>query len=314
MSSNTSTTSRFIKRAALSLTLCGGLALGQSAAAQERGLLAEESQGSFNAAGQAAQDTGPGRIEGFSLDGNAQVQGQVGQPIQQGQVIEPGQPVLQGQVIEQGQPVLQGQVIEQGQPGQPGFAAPHAERQGMQLGVQVETHEDGLRVVRVREDSAAKKAGLKEGDIIKRFNDQEVRDAQSLQRKVSQMQADSEAQLVVMRDDQEQTLTAKFEESRHSVARAPMDDSLRAELEALRAEVKELRSELHSLKQQQQDHSAAPEAPAAAIENRSPEAAENAPSDEASAAADSEQASDADDEAAEASEEDASEEAEENNE
>lgn len=295
---NTSSTSRFMKRAVLSLALCGGLTLGQSAGAQERGLLAEESPGAFNAAGQAAKDTGPGPVEGFSLGGEAQVQGQVGQPLEQGQVIEqgqaglPGQPLIQDQPVLQGQPVPQGQAGQLGLPGQPGFAAPHGVRQGMQLGVQVEAHEEGLRVVSVREDSAAKKAGLKEGDIIKRFNDQDVRDAQSLQSQISQMQAGSEAQVVVMRDDEEQTLTAKFEENRYSAARPALDDSLRAELEALRAEVKELRSELHSLKQQQQDSSAAPvapETPDAAVENRAPEAAESAPSDEAAEAEASEQ-------------------------
>lgn len=309
MSLHTSRSSRFIKRAALSLALCGGLTLSQGALAQERGLLAEDSPGAFNAAGQASKDTGPGPVEGFSVGGNAQVQGNVGQPLQPGQVIDQNQPVLSDQPVLQNQPVLQGQQVL---PGQPGLLAPHSERQGMQLGVQVADHEHGLQVVSVREDSAAKKAGLKEGDVIVRFNDQEVRDVQWLQSQISQMQANSEAKLVVMRGDEEQTLTAKFEENRYSAARPAMDDSLRAELDALREEVKQLRSELQALKQQNQDQAVAPEAadapPApeatestensdAAVENQAAEADANAEP------ADSDQPAEASEAADEASEE-----------
>lgn len=248
-----STRSRsLIRRTATRLALCGGLLVAHSAIAQERGLLSEATDGSFSAAGQAAENAQRGEplgpVQGLSTGSAA---GQVVQPGQPGQL---GQPLPPGQIEHSSEVHLS--VPGQVHPGPIGQAGlPHAAdaQQGVHLGIQVEAHEDGLKVVNVREDSAAKKAGIKQGDIIKRFKDQDVTDAQSLQQQISQLKAGDEAELVVLRDDEEEKLTAKFEESRYSAARQPMDDAVREELEALRSEVQQLRSELDALKQRQQE-------------------------------------------------------------
>src|SRR5262245_14309020 len=64
--------------------------------------------------------------------------------------------------------------------------------------------------------SAAERAGLKQGDVIRSFNGQAVRDTNTLRNKVAETAPGSNARLVIVRDGQEQTITAKLDEAETS--------------------------------------------------------------------------------------------------
>jgi serine protease Do len=68
----------------------------------------------------------------------------------------------------------------------------------------------GVLVTEVDENTPAKTAGIKAGDVITRINGEPVRDANDLRRRLSE--ASGETRLTVMRDRKEQTLTVKIED------------------------------------------------------------------------------------------------------
>jgi Do/DeqQ family serine protease len=69
----------------------------------------------------------------------------------------------------------------------------------------------GAIVGAVTEGSAAARAGLKRGDIIKSFNGQPVHDTNSLRNRVAEAKPGSEATLVINRNGSDQTVTAKLD-------------------------------------------------------------------------------------------------------
>jgi serine protease Do len=69
----------------------------------------------------------------------------------------------------------------------------------------------GARVEEVREDSPAAKAGLKEGDIVVRFDGESVRSAGQLRRLVGETPPGREVTIAVTRNGAEQKLTATLE-------------------------------------------------------------------------------------------------------
>ncbi|MBW3598768.1 MAG: PDZ domain-containing protein, partial [Planctomycetes bacterium] len=77
------------------------------------------------------------------------------------------------------------------------------------LGVELTTPEEGggAKVARVFEDTPAAKAGLKEGDRIVAVNDEEAADPEDLSSLVGRLTAGAEAELLIARDGQEQTIT-----------------------------------------------------------------------------------------------------------
>jgi serine protease Do len=76
------------------------------------------------------------------------------------------------------------------------------------LGVSVETASDGPEVQTVSPESAAEKAGLKNGDQIKRVDGEEVHSADELIEKLSGMPPNKRVTLVVERKDKELELEA----------------------------------------------------------------------------------------------------------
>jgi serine protease Do len=64
----------------------------------------------------------------------------------------------------------------------------------------------------VQSGSAADRAGVKRGDVIKSFNGQDVQDTNTLRNRVASATPGSSAALVVIRDGSERTLTVKLDE------------------------------------------------------------------------------------------------------
>ena len=71
----------------------------------------------------------------------------------------------------------------------------------------------GVIVAGVGADSAAAKAGIKQGDVIKSFNGKPVHDTNSLRNRVADAGPGSSADLVVVRDGTEKHVTAKLDEA-----------------------------------------------------------------------------------------------------
>ena len=65
----------------------------------------------------------------------------------------------------------------------------------------------GVKVTRVGEGTPAAKAGLKEGDVIRKFNGGEVSSREQVKEKLSQMAIGDEVVLEITRDGKEQTIT-----------------------------------------------------------------------------------------------------------
>jgi serine protease Do len=87
---------------------------------------------------------------------------------------------------------------------------------------------NGVIVSNVSSGSAAERAGLKRGDVIKSFNGQTVHDTNSLRNRVADAGPGSTADLVIVRDGSERHVTAKLDEvSPAKVARrgAERDDA-----------------------------------------------------------------------------------------
>lgn len=70
----------------------------------------------------------------------------------------------------------------------------------------------GVLISEVTEDSAAEKAGLKQGDIIIEFDGQSVEKANVLQSRIAMLRPDSRAKVVILRDGKRKTLTVKLGE------------------------------------------------------------------------------------------------------
>jgi len=73
----------------------------------------------------------------------------------------------------------------------------------------------GARVEEVREDSPAAKAGLKEGDVVVRFDGEAVRSAEQLRRLVRETPPGREVAIAVTRNGAEQKLTATLDKGQN---------------------------------------------------------------------------------------------------
>jgi S1-C subfamily serine protease len=71
----------------------------------------------------------------------------------------------------------------------------------------------GAIVASVAQGSAAEKAGVKRGDVIKSFNGQPVHDFNSLRNRVADTAPGSNSTVIVIRDGQEKTLSVKLDEA-----------------------------------------------------------------------------------------------------
>jgi Do/DeqQ family serine protease len=76
----------------------------------------------------------------------------------------------------------------------------------------------GAIVSSVADNSAAERAGLKRGDVIKSFNGQEVQDYNSLRNRVADVAPGSTVAVGIVRDGSEKTLNVKLDEAESSRA------------------------------------------------------------------------------------------------
>ena len=76
------------------------------------------------------------------------------------------------------------------------------------------TPDQGALVLKVSKDSAAEKAGIKVGDIIISFNNQEINSTKKLPRIVSESPIGKEIELVILRKGTKETLKVKLNESK----------------------------------------------------------------------------------------------------
>ncbi len=73
------------------------------------------------------------------------------------------------------------------------------------LGVTTEKEGDGARITDISDESAAQKAGLKEGDIIIRINDQKVNSPEDLTKAIHKYKPEEKVTVVFKRDGKEQS-------------------------------------------------------------------------------------------------------------
>ncbi|MDX2048755.1 MAG: PDZ domain-containing protein [Chitinophagaceae bacterium] len=84
------------------------------------------------------------------------------------------------------------------------------------LGVVTEKGEDGVKVKEVMKESAAEKAGLKEGDIITKLGDKKIEDSDDLYKAVSDHKPGDEVELTYLRNKKETKLKVKLGENKSS--------------------------------------------------------------------------------------------------
>jgi serine protease Do len=84
----------------------------------------------------------------------------------------------------------------------------------------LEDNAKGVLVSQVEPGSPAEKGGLKSGDVVTRFQDRDVTDAQALRELVGDTKAGTEVKLRVLRDGKEQSLTVRVGE-RSAASPAP---------------------------------------------------------------------------------------------
>jgi serine protease Do len=80
------------------------------------------------------------------------------------------------------------------------------------LGLATEAAEGGLRVTKVGAKTPAERAGVKEGDIILRFNGKAFAKREEMQEHLKEMAAGDEVKLDIRRDGKEQTITLELGE------------------------------------------------------------------------------------------------------
>lgn len=97
---------------------------------------------------------------------------------------------------------------------QRGDAWGHFPGTGPYLGVQGDNRSDQAKVARVMPDSPAEKAGLKVGDVIVKFGDQQINDFEDLQQRVNDSQPDEKVTIEIVRDAETITLQLVMEKRR----------------------------------------------------------------------------------------------------
>ena len=76
------------------------------------------------------------------------------------------------------------------------------------LGVMSEKTEQGAKITDVTEESAAEKAGLKEGDVITKINNSTVTGPDDLYKVVGQLKPDDKVTITYLREGKQQTAQA----------------------------------------------------------------------------------------------------------
>jgi serine protease Do len=89
------------------------------------------------------------------------------------------------------------------------------------LGVMTEGSTDGAKIEEVTKNSAAEKAGLKEGDVITKVNDKKVYDHEELSNIIRKMKPDDKVTITYKRNGKESTATATLGKRKMAVPIAP---------------------------------------------------------------------------------------------
>ena len=76
------------------------------------------------------------------------------------------------------------------------------------LGIRINDDGDGVKITEVKQDSPAAKAGLKVGDHVTKINDKQVGSTKELISHLQSMKKDEDVKLVILREGEEQNITA----------------------------------------------------------------------------------------------------------
>lgn len=87
------------------------------------------------------------------------------------------------------------------------------------LGVSSKTVNEGAEIISVNKESAAEKAGLKEGDIITKVNDQEVTKEQNLYKVIGGFKPEDKVSISYLRDGKKQVTEAILEKNKEENSR-----------------------------------------------------------------------------------------------
>jgi serine protease Do len=82
------------------------------------------------------------------------------------------------------------------------------------LGVMTEKTDEGAKVTDITNESAADKAGLKEGDIITKLDNQKIADADDLYKAVGKHKPEDKVNITYKRDGKESTATATLQKNK----------------------------------------------------------------------------------------------------
>ena len=86
----------------------------------------------------------------------------------------------------------------------------HVDENRAMLGVVTEDAEGGVKVTEITDESAAKKAGIKEGDIITKIGDTKIEDPDQLSEAVRKHKPGEKVAVTLLRDKKEQKVTAEL--------------------------------------------------------------------------------------------------------
>jgi len=86
----------------------------------------------------------------------------------------------------------------------------HVDENRAMLGVVTEDAEGGVKVTEITDESAAKKAGIKEGDIITKIGDAKIEDPDQLSEEVRKHKPGEKVTVTLLRDKKEQKVTAEL--------------------------------------------------------------------------------------------------------
>jgi len=91
-----------------------------------------------------------------------------------------------------------------------GFNMYHTDENRAMLGVVTEEATGGVKVTEITAESAAKKAGIKEGDIITKIGDTKIEDPDGLSEAVRKHKPGEKVTVTLLRDKKEQKVTAEL--------------------------------------------------------------------------------------------------------
>jgi serine protease Do len=80
------------------------------------------------------------------------------------------------------------------------------------LGISTEPSNDGLKVTKVGDESPARKAGIRSGDLLIKLNDKALQSREDLQALLKELSAGDEVRIEIRRSSETKTFTLKLDE------------------------------------------------------------------------------------------------------